>query len=190
MSKKTDLRVIRTRKAIKDAFMELIRIKEYNKITIQDIADRAIINRNTFYLHYIDKDDLLDKLSEECFNKLDAAMNSNENIKSINDLSYDAFLELNKCLFMTIEEDIEFYKVILSDGSIPYLLIKLTNVIKDHIANGLHGTKRSFYVEYMVAGLIGIIRYWIKNRDNYTIDDVTKLLVDIYSKDMIDLLRD
>ncbi len=58
MSKKTDLRVIRTKKSIKRALLGLLKEKNYNKITIQDISEEAIINRNTFYLHYLDKDDL------------------------------------------------------------------------------------------------------------------------------------
>ena len=52
---KEDRRVRKTRSAIKSSFIELLNEKELEKITIQDIADRADINRGTFYLHYEDK---------------------------------------------------------------------------------------------------------------------------------------
>ncbi|MEH7395415.1 TetR/AcrR family transcriptional regulator, partial [Priestia megaterium] len=47
MLKKTDLRVIRTRKMIKESFIDLIQEKGYESITIRDIADNALINRAT-----------------------------------------------------------------------------------------------------------------------------------------------
>ena len=46
---KTDLRVIKTKKAIRNAFAELLSEKDIQKITIKDIADTAVINRKTFY---------------------------------------------------------------------------------------------------------------------------------------------
>lgn len=49
---KTDLRVIRTKKAIRDAFCAMIMEMDYPDITIKELTQRAMINRNTFYLHY------------------------------------------------------------------------------------------------------------------------------------------
>ena len=64
---KKDLRILKTEKAIKDAFIELLQHERYGKITINDIAKSAMINRNTFYLHYVDKDDLLDNILNDKF---------------------------------------------------------------------------------------------------------------------------
>ena len=50
--KKLDRRVIKTKKAIRNAFAKLISEKDINKITIKDIADTADINRKTFYNYY------------------------------------------------------------------------------------------------------------------------------------------
>jgi len=199
MSKKTDLRIIRTKKSIKKAFFDLLKKKNYNKITIQDIAEEAVINRNTFYLHYLDKDDLLDQLSNECLNKFKESMKSSNNIDTINDLRYDDFYELNKKVFETIEEDFDFYKVILEDESIPYLSIKFTNIIKNHMNEGLDKSasvkenrdvdNRIIYIEYMAAGLIGVIRFWINNRNKYSIEEVSKIVVNMYSQDILELLK-
>ena len=57
--KKEDLRVRKTKKAIRDAFEEMICEMDYEQITIKELAARAQINRKTFYLHYTDLDDLL-----------------------------------------------------------------------------------------------------------------------------------
>ena len=56
-----DLRVRRTRKLLIQALIELTIEKGFAALTVQDIADRAMVNRATFYRHYLDKHDLLDK---------------------------------------------------------------------------------------------------------------------------------
>lgn len=60
-----DLRVRRTKKLIVQAFYRLLEREDFHKITIQQIADEAMINRQTFYLHYQDKYDLLQKIIDE-----------------------------------------------------------------------------------------------------------------------------
>ena len=52
-----DLRIKRTQKSIKNAFYELIEEKGFDHISVKDITERAMISRNTFYLHYNDKFD-------------------------------------------------------------------------------------------------------------------------------------
>lgn len=70
METKTDRRVRRTRNAINNAFMEIITEKEFDQITINDLSERADVNRGTFYLHYMDKYDLLDQYIEEHLSKM------------------------------------------------------------------------------------------------------------------------
>lgn len=65
MNRKRDLRVIKTRRAIEDAFVDLLLEKGFANITVQDIADRALINRKTFYGHYQDKYELAGYLVEK-----------------------------------------------------------------------------------------------------------------------------
>jgi len=50
-----DLRVRRTRMMIEKAFFELLQERDFQSITVQDIADRAMVNRATFYDHFTDK---------------------------------------------------------------------------------------------------------------------------------------
>lgn len=60
-----DLRVVRTKTAIRNALVELIEEKGFDAITVKDITTKANINRGTFYAHYQDKFDLMTKCQED-----------------------------------------------------------------------------------------------------------------------------
>lgn len=62
---KTDARVRYTRKVIQDAFLDILKEKPISRITVKEVCDKAEINRGTFYKHYQDCYDLLDKIGEE-----------------------------------------------------------------------------------------------------------------------------
>ena len=68
-----DRRVRRTRKVLREAFISLILENGYEKLTIQDILDRADVGRSTFYVHYRDKESLL----LECFDEMREQLRSN-----------------------------------------------------------------------------------------------------------------
>nr|WP_283163323.1 TetR/AcrR family transcriptional regulator C-terminal domain-containing protein [Sporolactobacillus mangiferae] len=59
------MRVIKTRAAIESAFLDLLLQKNFNALTIKDIASAARIGRGTFYLHYIDKYNLLETVIDK-----------------------------------------------------------------------------------------------------------------------------
>src|SRR5450432_557675 len=55
----TDPRILRSRRMLMDALASLLIKKEFEEISVQEIADEATLNRATFYLHYPDKNALL-----------------------------------------------------------------------------------------------------------------------------------
>ena len=57
-----DLRKLRTQREIQQALADLLLKKTFSKITVTDIVNKALINRNTFYLHYRDKYDLVEQI--------------------------------------------------------------------------------------------------------------------------------
>lgn len=65
-----DPRVMRTRQLLQQAFLALFQEKSFSAITVQDIAERATVNRATFYAHFEDKFDLLDSIIREQFQQM------------------------------------------------------------------------------------------------------------------------
>jgi AcrR family transcriptional regulator len=68
-----DLRVRRTRKLLQEAMIALTIEKGFASLTVRDIAERAMVNRATFYRHYLDKYDLLDQYADELYALLEVA---------------------------------------------------------------------------------------------------------------------
>jgi AcrR family transcriptional regulator len=62
---RVDPRVTRTKKLIRDALRSLLAEKSFESTSVQDIAERATVNRATFYAHFTDKFALLDAIIRE-----------------------------------------------------------------------------------------------------------------------------
>lgn len=86
---KTDPRVLRTRRLIMDSFIELSTKKEFKDITIKDITTEAMINRATFYYHFEDIYDLLEKALSEVL-----LVNLNEEVYKTDKLNEEAFIRI------------------------------------------------------------------------------------------------
>ena len=66
----TDPRILRSRRMLMDALDRLLKKKEFEDISVQEIADEATLNRATFYLHYPDKSALLEAMTDARFRDL------------------------------------------------------------------------------------------------------------------------
>src|SRR5581483_4552242 len=66
-----DLRVRRTRKLLTQALIEGTVEKGFASLTVRDITERAMVNRSTFYRHYLDKYDLLEQHINEIYEVLE-----------------------------------------------------------------------------------------------------------------------
>ena len=84
--KQEDLRVRKTKEAIRSTFQTMICEMDYHQITIKELSTRAQINRKTFYLHYSSLDDLLAELQDEIAENFIKRQVSYSSMKDIQDL--------------------------------------------------------------------------------------------------------
>jgi AcrR family transcriptional regulator len=66
----TDPRILRSRRMLMEALARLLTKKEFEDLSVQEISDEATLNRATFYLHYADKNALLQAMTESRFRDL------------------------------------------------------------------------------------------------------------------------
>ena len=164
---KTDLRIRRTKKSIRDAFFELIDENGFDSVTVKDITDRALISRNTFYLHYEDKFDLLNKISNELMSKV--YWRVSKDLIKIKDLDFtiDCTATLLISIQQVIDEDRDLYRLLLTDPGTVVFAEKIEKTIRtalDLIKGDIEGIS-DLSIEYIITGMKGVIRYWVTHDD-------------------------
>jgi AcrR family transcriptional regulator len=116
-AKKVDPRVVRTRQMLRDALVSLIEEKGFDAITVQDIADRAGLNRATFYLHYRDKQELLVKSLRDAIDELVADIGASTDEQG--QLVFDESQRTIKAAFEHVAQHARFYRVMMSAEGVP-----------------------------------------------------------------------
>lgn len=155
-----DLRIQKTQKSIKQAFFELIEEEGFDHISVKDITARAMISRNTFYLHYSDKFDLLNKICDELVFKLFLGVGKQLR-RETRKLRVDTYgaASVIKMGIKTIEEDREAYRILLTSSGSDLLTQKLQQAIRR--AFDLIKSDIDSILQYIISGICGIIKYHV-----------------------------
>ena len=161
--KKEDRRVRRTKKLLTQALTELLQKKQINEITVKELTDLADMNRGTFYMYYRDIFDMLDKIEDELFQKLDVIAQTHEHgdpTQQVKPILLD--------LFRFIEENQEMCRVLLSPNGDMNFLHRLYEAIRERSLEiwkdqmGSLGEKEFDYrYSFVIFGCAGMIRAWV-----------------------------
>ena len=169
-SRKIDPRIERTREALRGALMALIEEKGFDAISVQDITERARLNRATFYLHYRDKQDLLIRTSEAVFDRLVAEAGPIDR----GNLAFQKPPQQVVILFQHLAKHRDFYRVVLGRSGVPAFVARMREYLVTftqlRIAS-LHTLYPAavpilddmFISEYVAGALLGIIIWWLDN---------------------------
>ena len=103
-----DLRVYKTKKAIREAFLELRKTKPLEKIKVSDVCDLAMCIRATFYRYYQDIYDLNDQLEDEAINRLVSTFEDKEALL----FKTESYL---KALYISLEQNYDYYYTLFHD---------------------------------------------------------------------------
>ncbi|MNH94231.1 HTH-type transcriptional repressor Bm3R1 [compost metagenome] len=158
---KVDRRILKSQESMKKAVIELMTEKSFDDITIQDIADRANVNRGTIYLHYQDKFDLLDKLIEAHINEL------GEMDKWACELDW---LSALVPYFEYFEKNFLFFSTMLaSKGASSFRTRLLAHFMKgfkneiDKESGRNAELSEDVMLQYAGTAYVGVIEWWIRN---------------------------
>ena len=165
-----DLRVVKTIRGIKSAFETLIVEKDYEKITVKELTDRAMINRKTFYLHYETLDDLLEELQQEIVDSF-----TSQNI------SYKSMADIKRIIRYFYEYAVKMPKLherLLCSGSYEHIGDKINERIMEYQAERYRGAfSRNIYEDNLVFAYFAPIttilyRQWVKDNKKMPLEDL------------------
>ena len=189
--KTVDLRIIKTKKAIRDAFLALIEEKGFERISVKEITEKAMISRNTFYLHYSDKNDLFNKICDDLMRTL--FLRAGKQLRRVqqNEFTLASVASIIKSTMAAVDDDREEYRVFFSDSDISGILTLKINTIArrflDLIKDDIEGISE-WSMAYTVSGFSGVIRYHVLHGAE-DLDAECQNFTKIHLKSIIEIAR-
>ena len=177
MEEKLDRRVVRTKQQIRQALIELLSQKSENSISVRELAQKANINRGTFYIHYKDIHDLVEQLVDEGVEKLLGVCHRHPPAQTPR-ASYPFLTDL----FQTLQSDSQLFTILLgSSGSHAYSE-RVCKTIQDNFLDDLLSVfysadpkQRQVASDFIVAGCLHEALVWLKSGTKETPDEMAYL---------------
>lgn len=169
-----DRRIQKSKEAIIDAFISLMTEKNFEQISINEIADRANVNRGTVYLHYVDKYDLLDQCIETHLNQLF------ENcLPDGNSTDFTSEASLLRT-FEYLEQHSLFYTTMLTNKGIPAFRNRLLTMAVQGLDKQIdisdipNGLNKEILVHFLASAAVGVLEWWITHSMPYPATEMVK----------------
>ena len=172
-NKLSDRRTLKTKKAIFQAFSELLKEKELRKITVQEVVDKADISRVTFYKYYLDVYDLYDKIENELLTNIGLIT------LQLADKPSDEFF---KELVTYIYNNRVTFDMVFSPYSTNKLRDKLSHIIegilkkkkKKKIGISIDSEDLAYICCYRSSGFLAVIQRWVQNGFSQSCENMVK----------------
>lgn len=162
--KQEDQRVKLTKIMIKNAFIDLLAVKQIQTITVKQLCEKAEINRGTFYKHYVDIYDLKEKIEEEFAQKLMLALAP----LSQNNMTQTSLTDVIVTVYTVIYQNADFSALLVSQNSDKTFLLKLLSIGYQNYSNAylkffpnISDAKLNYYYSFISAGCIGVLEKWL-----------------------------
>lgn len=173
--KKPDRRVIKTKRAIRNAFAALMAEKDLNDITIKDISDVADINRKTVYNYYGGIHEILDEIENELVSSFE---------KVIQEIDFPRNLENPNKIFETLTDvingDMEFYSQLMKIDANSHLVRKIVSAlkirVKQTLAQRLPADKKKIELiaDFITSGMLSAYQSWFNSGREQPIAEFSK----------------
>ncbi len=170
---KEDLRIQRTKESIRTTFEDMICEMDYEQISIKELAQRARINRKTFYLHYNTLDDLLRELQNELAQNF---IKRTQGLERPRDMD-----KITREFFLCSEELGKIGERITCSGNYKYISRKITNDIMiqtwktDPQSSSENPYIQNIIMTYVAQSTLEIYKQWVADGKKIPLEDIIKI---------------
>ena len=169
---------VRSRKLIRQAFMDILKEKPFEKITVTDIVDRAEINRSTFYAHYPDVFGVIEEIQNEIITYME---------KMMDEMDFKNFLANPEPLLTEVikvsVDNLELYRLLSNCNMAAKQLANIKNVLIERTLNTvelpdieLSAFEKEFAVRFFMGGAADLYMQWINGDIKCSIEELTSEL--------------
>ena len=164
MQENKDRRTVKTKKAIHVALASLLAERSIDDITISEIAERADINRKTFYNYYSGIHTLLAEIEESILEDFSTAL-SQVDFAHPRQMTRDSFNRLHTVL----SKNLNFYRFLLLSDKNSYFSARISASLCTMIRKmmqyhmGEDEAKAEVIIQYTLSGIFAAYRYWFSS---------------------------
>ena len=175
--KPVDRRVLKTKRAIRNAFAKLMTEKDINDITIIELADAADINRKTFYNYYSGVYQVVEEIEQDISRSYDALLGNVEFRQSM-DAPYSLF---ERCSTL-INMDPEFFGYLLSMDGNTVLITRIMRLLKDKTCEKMVAQldiakyKANIMIDYVLSGMLSVYQHWFASDRTVPLEEVSQII--------------
>lgn len=179
----SDRRVRKTKKALREGLARLMTEKNIRDISVRELTDLVDLNRATFYLHYRDIDDFLQRIEDEVITEISTILSQHLPQKE-GDTPYPLLV----ALLTYITENQELCKMFFGNNSGRSFLDKLCAIVEERcLRNWLLNCLRfqasdeelSYFCSYVVYGYVAIIARWVQTGMHTPPEELAAMMNDI-----------
>jgi len=181
-AKAEDKRRRRTRMAIKTALLALLRDKPVAKITVSELAEKACVNRKTFYNHYTDLNSVLREMEEEFLNDIFDLVDKQDVWKDIEDPT--GFFER---LFAVISDNRDIFTLLVESGQHILLLTGFRRKLREtwgerlFCRENVDKERLVLLMDYVSYGVIALFESWAKDHGSISLPELAKFCSEVTS---------
>lgn len=186
MEEKLDRRKKYTRMVLKESLMELLNDKPISSITIKELCNLADINRSTFYSHYTDQYDLLNKIEDEIIQELNQTLSQYDYKKKKESFA------MAKYLLDYVVSRSEHFRILFSDHGNKGFQHRVMEAAQSHImSNLLQGrvltdeTSSKYITLFVISGSIHVIENWLSSGMKESTEEMTKIITEISNNGLL-----
>lgn len=164
LTRTLDRRQRKTRTAIQNALLALLREKSIDSITISELTELADVNRKTFYNHYANLQQVRSELEQQYIDLFFSYVREVPESHETGDPTW--FIH---CLVQSIWTQPERARLIFESGEHIHLAQRFMELSKPYLKimvtrYSLHANYLDFAVEYIVNGLVALLNQWIHSK--------------------------
>lgn len=179
-----DRRVRKTRRQLRECLITLLKEKKVQDITVRELTDMADLNRGTFYLHYKDVFDLLEKTEAELQEDFNQLVCKHDAV----DLKQRPSVIFNE-IYSLVYDNADLIEILLGENGDLNFVNRLKQLIrekclKDWMEVFRSGNAAAFdaFFSFIVSGCIGLVQYWLQTGLKETPEQMAKLTEHIITK--------
>lgn len=171
-----DRRITKTQKNIRSAYIDLLGEKSRNQITVKEIAEKADINRKTFYSHYTNIDDIFNKLDDEIIDRLLVILEDFDSFDS----KFDTIGLLHQINIVMSENFTLYEKLIFSDVN-NSLFDKVSSTLRTYLYNkytikyNIPHETLNYSADFIASGITSIYFNWFKSDKTISLDELGQI---------------